>query len=250
MADVVQFPDQSPQPDAEFTYTDEHGVRWGKYLCEYQFDGARWSVELWARSFEDAQARIGSVGCTGVVKGRIYTQVDASNVTMEGLARAGAEIAQPEERPICNGEDAGSTPAHCRGWRKVKQAKLPRNKRRTFRLRYGETAFTGPRLTALRAMLRREAFIRQSGICHWCKKPMHPKADKQRPDSVTLEHLKPLTAGGEDTFDNTVAACRRCNNERGDDDACEHGRVIACAQCAEEAKVTIEPSRSGDDGAR
>lgn len=108
---VLPFKRPAPEPDADCVWTDEHGVQWFKFLCEYGFDGSSWSVEVWARSREDAQARLGSIGCTGVVKGQLYTVIAAGNVTTEDLLRCGAEIAQPEERPICNGEDAGSTPA-------------------------------------------------------------------------------------------------------------------------------------------
>lgn len=88
-------------------------------------------------------------------------------------------------------------------------------KRRTFRVRYGETRLSREKTIAHRAFLRRQAFYKQDGLCHWCKTPMALNAGKQQPHSVTLEHLIPEHAGGPDTEENCVAACKQCNAERG-----------------------------------
>lgn len=66
-----------------------------------------------------------------------------------------------------------------------------------------------------RRRLRRLAFKRQGGLCYWCKTPMVNTSPRERPHSVTLEHLVPKYKGGKDTEDNCVAACLQCNNERG-----------------------------------
>jgi 5-methylcytosine-specific restriction endonuclease McrA len=50
--------------------------------------------------------------------------------------------------------------------------------------------------------------------CYYCKKEMDFKTGTGRKfnrDMATIEHLIPLSKGGEHTFENTVLACRYCN---------------------------------------
>jgi len=63
--------------------------------------------------------------------------------------------------------------------------------------------------------LRVDAFWRQEGRCHWCKVHMMLNGPSTHPQFATVEHLKPVHAGGEDTYENCVAACHRCNQKRG-----------------------------------
>ncbi len=59
-------------------------------------------------------------------------------------------------------------------------------------------------------------FDRQSGLCHWCRRPMFlapPGVDSTRPDLATREHLVPRSRGGGEG-ENVVLACKKCNNER------------------------------------
>lgn len=54
--------------------------------------------------------------------------------------------------------------------------------------------------------------------CYYCKKEMDFKKGVGRKfnnDMATIEHLTPLSRGGEHTFENTVLACRFCNISRG-----------------------------------
>jgi hypothetical protein len=54
--------------------------------------------------------------------------------------------------------------------------------------------------------------------CHYCGKEMDFKkavGRKFNGDMATIEHLTPLSRGGEHTFENTVLACRFCNISRG-----------------------------------
>lgn len=47
-----------------------------RYLCEYQFDGGEWGVEIPAASFEEASRRMRAIGMTGQVKGPIAFKID------------------------------------------------------------------------------------------------------------------------------------------------------------------------------
>lgn len=47
----------------------------------------------------------------------------------------------------------------------------------------------------------------QRGLCHYCGQKM---------TEPTLDHVVPLSKGGSDSFDNTVAACLECNKSKGD----------------------------------
>lgn len=39
------------------------------YLIEYQYAGERWSITIWAKSWQDAQRRLVAIGANGQVIG-------------------------------------------------------------------------------------------------------------------------------------------------------------------------------------
>ena len=54
---------------------------------------------------------------------------------------------------------------------------------------------------------------RDGPYCVWCSTPLDPSPDGlNRP---TTEHLVPRIKGGPSWIENELAACRRCNSERG-----------------------------------
>ena len=73
------------------------------------------------------------------------------------------------------------------------------------------------------AYLRRrrgKLFNEQGGKCYHCGGSMvlaKGRADGRcEPDDATLDHLLPVSRGGTIGNGNTVAACFRCNQDRGD----------------------------------
>jgi HNH endonuclease len=60
-----------------------------------------------------------------------------------------------------------------------------------------------------RAERLREARRRDADTCIWCGRPF---TEQVRP---TTEHVVPRVKGGPSWLENEVAACRRCNGERG-----------------------------------
>ena len=65
----------------------------------------------------------------------------------------------------------------------------------------------------------------QNGLCYWCGKPF-----MERPGmGLTADHFIPLSRGGEDHFENIVAAHERCNAARGNtmpDDFAKPGEFV------------------------
>ena len=51
---------------------------------------------------------------------------------------------------------------------------------------------------------RREILLRDSSLCHYCG--LH---------ATTVDHKIPLIAGGDDSDDNLVGCCRKCNSKKG-----------------------------------
>ncbi len=49
----------------------------------------------------------------------------------------------------------------------------------------------------------------QGGKCRYCQKPL-------RREDATADHAVPLSKGGEDHYENVVAACFPCNQKKGD----------------------------------
>ena len=61
-------------------------------------------------------------------------------------------------------------------------------------------------------------YLEQDGLCFYCERPMtfhRCHRDDPAGHRVTLDHLTPLSQGGEHGFHNEVAACSRCNQRRG-----------------------------------
>ena len=52
--------------------------------------------------------------------------------------------------------------------------------------------------------LRQEVLVRDGGWCRYCGDA-----------AETLDHVIPLTAGGDSTQDNLVSACQKCNSKKG-----------------------------------
>ena len=52
---------------------------------------------------------------------------------------------------------------------------------------------------------RHNIFKRDSNRCVYCGSK----------DSLTLDHVKPKSAGGRDSWDNLVTACQKCNSRKG-----------------------------------
>jgi len=55
---------------------------------------------------------------------------------------------------------------------------------------------------------RLKVFERDSYKCHYCSKQLTRF-------SATLDHIQPVSKGGDNSFENLVTACLHCNSERG-----------------------------------
>ena len=62
----------------------------------------------------------------------------------------------------------------------------------------------------------RTVFERDGWRCHMCgRKTREEWRGKHKPLSPELDHIVPLSRGGEHTYRNTACACRRCNMRKG-----------------------------------
>lgn len=79
-----------------------------------------------------------------------------------------------------------------------------------------ETASEGTARTKLVRHLRIAAYVRQKNRCYWCGKTnlRQGQPGEWHPNIMTAEHLVRRADGGQDTPENVVAACARCNNDR------------------------------------
>jgi hypothetical protein len=62
-------------------------------------------------------------------------------------------------------------------------------------------------------------FLRDKDICQYCGRQLNKK-------ERTLDHILPRSKGGETSFLNCVAACRKCNQSKGDKSAHEVGLTL------------------------
>lgn len=63
---------------------------------------------------------------------------------------------------------------------------------------------------------RQAVFKRDKHLCQYCGS----RAD------LTIDHVHPRSRGGEDTWENLVAACQKCNNRKGDRRPDEAGMIL------------------------
>jgi len=64
---------------------------------------------------------------------------------------------------------------------------------------------------------RRGLFEAQNGRCFYCGWPMRMVLPTlYDPDACTVDHLTPVARGGNDSWDNLVACCNRCNEAKDD----------------------------------
>ena len=59
-----------------------------------------------------------------------------------------------------------------------------------------------------KAFFRRQIAKRDGARCHYCKR-------EAKPADLTLDHVIPLSRGGQDRLDNLVLACFPCNIRKG-----------------------------------
>ena len=62
---------------------------------------------------------------------------------------------------------------------------------------------------------RLKVFERDKYVCHYCKKQLTRF-------SATLDHLQPVSQGGDNSYDNLITACLQCNSQRGATPVMDH----------------------------
>jgi len=63
---------------------------------------------------------------------------------------------------------------------------------------------------------REGLFLRDSGTCQYCMKPLDRK-------ECTIDHVLPRSRGGKTDWDNCVISCHKCNNDKGNQTPIEAG---------------------------
>lgn len=64
-------------PDAEFVQKDDYGRELYLFTLDYSMAGKSWAAEIWAYSFEDAEARVAAMRDSLSVAGQIYSVIPA-----------------------------------------------------------------------------------------------------------------------------------------------------------------------------
>jgi 5-methylcytosine-specific restriction endonuclease McrA len=61
----------------------------------------------------------------------------------------------------------------------------------------------------------REIFERDGWRCHLCGGRVDPEVDRRHPDGATIDHLVPISLGGDDEPANVATAHWKCNRDKG-----------------------------------
>lgn len=80
---------------------------------------------------------------------------------------------------------------------------------------YAQIPFKGKGLS------RKSVYQRDRNTCQYCER-------KLSTEELTLDHVKPRSRGGPDTWDNLVTCCSLCNNLKGDRTPEEAGMELIC----------------------
>jgi 5-methylcytosine-specific restriction endonuclease McrA len=59
-----------------------------------------------------------------------------------------------------------------------------------------------------------EIFERDNWTCYLCGQPVNPNADCYQSDSATVDHVTPLSLGGDHSRANSRCACFKCNSTK------------------------------------
>ena len=70
-----------------------------------------------------------------------------------------------------------------------------------------------------RSLSRKNILLRDSSMCQYCRKHLPPA-------ELTLDHIVPRSRGGESSWDNLVACCKRCNHRKGNRTPEESGMML------------------------
>jgi hypothetical protein len=70
--------------------------------------------------------------------------------------------------------------------------------------------------TVIERFDRDEVFERDGWVCGICRMPVDRQADPLDPASPTVDHVIPLSQGGQHTLTNVQCACLRCNSAKQD----------------------------------
>jgi hypothetical protein len=80
MSDIIDLNaerSKRDQPDPEFVRKDDFGRPLYTFLLSYEMAGSQWRAEIWAYSFEDAEARVQAMRESLKVDGQAYSTVPA-----------------------------------------------------------------------------------------------------------------------------------------------------------------------------
>ena len=73
IVDLTAERNRRSAPDPEFVRKDDFGRPLYTFLLSYEMDGKQWSTEVWAYSFEDADARVAAMRDSLKVDGQAYS---------------------------------------------------------------------------------------------------------------------------------------------------------------------------------
>lgn len=63
------------QPDAGCMKADDFGQPMYLFALQYQFDGKTWAAEIWAYSWDDAEARVAAMRESLAIVGQTYSVI-------------------------------------------------------------------------------------------------------------------------------------------------------------------------------
>ena len=80
---------------------------------------------------------------------------------------------------------------------------------------WGNVRARGGRIRVVGDYSDREIFIRDNWVCHLCGLPIVQSLSRTDPMGATIDHVVPLSKGGDDSLHNVKTAHWACNRSKG-----------------------------------
>lgn len=178
------------------------------YTARRRQSSARWRIENAERARAAIRAYKEAHREEIRAKGRVAVERDMVCACGNRFQRPGGRGPRPKWCPECKAMRLRELAAEWRARHPEKS--IDSSKRGTARRRAAARAITAEKVQRL------AVFERDDWTCQICARSVDRAATFPNPNSPSLDHVIPLSKGGDHTYANVQLACLRCNLRKGD----------------------------------
>lgn len=73
---IIDFEERKVLKDCDPHLTQKiMGARWFQYMLDYDHEGEPFSIHIWAKSFEEAEAKLAAIKVSGRIAGQAMSEI-------------------------------------------------------------------------------------------------------------------------------------------------------------------------------